>query len=177
MKDSEIEVGMKVIMSEGVKNCGFGTVDLMSRLVGEKVTISGKRFVDFGGCYLFNIKEDVGNFNYDANCFSPVQTTSKNKMTWIDDAEYELVPTGKKRKSLDALLRYPVTAICSGMVTDFAVLYPRICVAVAKVDGITKIGMAQCSSQDEFNEDIGIALAVFRALGLKDKEENLLYYI
>lgn len=177
MKDSEIEVGMEVIMSEGVKNCIFGTVDLMSRLVGEKVTISGKRFIDYRGCYLFNIKEDADNFNYDANCFSPVQTTSKNKTTWVDDAEYELVPTGKKRESLDALLRYADAAICSVAVTDSAELYPRVCVAVAKVNGITKIGTAQCSSHDKYNEDIGIALAVFRALGLKDKEENLLYYI
>lgn len=173
MRDSELKIGMEVVINETVRHCVFGRVDNMIDNIGKRVVISSKHFFDRFGCYGFKIKGDCHSFLYAAENFSPV--TSENKIIrWIDGVEYELIPTGRMKKTLDELYEKCMDLLDSPEICDYCSMNPNVTIVTAKIKGVTGVGIAKCSPEDEYNDKIGLPLATFRALGMEEEEKQLL---
>lgn len=166
MENGTIKAGQKVYV-KSVKKCRYGTVDLMEANVGKIVEVL-EVISNRDGQDIVYLKNDPDRMIYSSNCFSPVETLN------INGKECFVIPTERKGLSLDEL-------IVEGLAIAREALYCDVrldeCIVVLYNTSRYKVGIAHCRADDFFNEEVGIALAAFRAAGKKGKVKELLELI
>lgn len=166
MKNGTIKAGQKVYI-KSVKRCRHGIRGLMEANVGKIVnvlTVIRNR----DGQDAIYLKNDPCGMAYSANCFSPVETLN------INGKECFVIPTERKRLSLDELIEEGLAIAREAIYYDVRL---DECIVVLYNTSRYKVGIAHCRADDFFNDEVGIALAAFRAAGKKGRVKELLELI
>lgn len=166
MKNGTIKAGQKVYV-KSVKKCYWGTAVFMEANVGKIVEVLKVIPSPDRGDMVY-LKNDPHGMIYSANCFSPVETLN------INGKECFVIPTGRKKLSLDELIEEGLAIAREAIYYDVRL---DECIVVLFNKSRYKVGIAHRRADDSFDKEVGIALAAFRAAGKKGKVEELLELI